>query len=193
MNGTNHDEWRWPIARTELRTGKPLAAERYVAEAIDFFGEDLGKKIAAEYPLDRCASPSEALAAAETDANFSCTAVRVDALLARHDVAVYGYEFNVPDAPMYMPKASFPYRAAHAVELQFIFPRFHGGSGTPHALNPAETALSKAMVGYWTRFAKRRPERPRSSGLAEVHRVRPDLAVAGPAAAKTAAPRFIQR
>ncbi len=32
-------------------------------------------------------------------------------------VPVYGYEFNDAKAPMYMPTASFPYGAAHTVEL----------------------------------------------------------------------------
>jgi para-nitrobenzyl esterase len=152
INGTNHDEWRWPAARVELRSGKPLAPGQYLAALTDFFG-DAGAKVESEYPLSRFGSPSEALAAAETDAYFSCTAVRNDATLSK-SAPVYGYEFNYSHAPMYMPSASFPYGAAHTVELQFIFPLFHGGSGTVHTLNSAESELASTMVRYWSNFAR---------------------------------------
>ena len=152
MNGTNHDEWRWPLARTELRVGKPLTVEQYPAEVVRFFG-DIGPKVVAEYAPSQFGSPSEALAAAETDAYFSCGALRNDHWLAQY-VPVYGYEFNDADAPMYMPSPSFPYGAAHTKELQFIFPLFHGGSGTQHPLTSSESELSRTMVHYWTDFAR---------------------------------------
>ncbi len=56
--------------------------------------------------------------------------------------------------PMYMPPVSFPYGAAHTTELQFIFPHFHGGSGTVHPLSVGETALAATMQTYWTNFAR---------------------------------------
>ena len=152
MNGTNHDEWRWPLARTELRTGKPLTVDQYPGELAKFFG-DAASRIATEYPASAFDSPSAALAAAETDAYFSCGAIRNNDWLA-HYVPVYGYEFDDANAPMYMPAVSFPYGSAHTKELQFIFPMFHGGSGTPHPLTPAESSLSLTMVRYWSNFAK---------------------------------------
>ncbi len=151
INGTNHDEWRWPAARAELRSGKPITVDRYAGELTNFFGE-AAPKVANEYPASRFNSPTEALAAAETDAYFSCGALRNDQWMA-HYVPVFGYEFNDSHAPMYMPTASFPYGAAHTIELQFIFPGFHGGRGTAHPLSAAESALSMTMVRYWSNFA----------------------------------------
>ena len=161
INGTNHDEWRWPVARTELRSGKPLQADQYRPALIDFFGPT-GTKVEAEYPLAKFKSPSEALAASQTDAYFACAALKSNESIARYR-PVYGYEFNYADAPMYMPKASFPYGAAHTVELQFIFPQFHGGSGTMHELSASEKELATTMRRYWTNFAKN--GNPNSAGL----------------------------
>jgi para-nitrobenzyl esterase len=152
INGTNHDEWRWPVARTELRSGKPMQAEQYRPALIDFFGTPAAQ-VGVQYPLAKFRSPSEALAASQTDAYFACSALKSNESIARY-APVYGYEFNYADAPMYMPKASFPYGAAHTVELQFIFPQFHGGSGTLHELSVPEKALGLTMRRYWTNFAK---------------------------------------
>lgn len=152
INGTNHDEWRWPIARTELRIGRPLSEDQYGEALRNFFG-DLASRIEAEYAPRSFGSPSQALAAAETDAYFSCGALRNNALMARH-APVYGYEFNARDTPMYMPAASFPYGAAHTQELQFLFPQFRGGSGVVRPLTPDQNALAVIMVRYWSNFAK---------------------------------------
>lgn len=161
INGTNHDEWRWPVARTELRTGRPLQPDQYRPALLDFFGT-IGSKVEAQYPLTKFKSPSEALAASQTDAYFACSALKSNESIARY-MPVYGYEFNYADAPMYMPKASFPYGAAHTVELQFIFPQFRGGSGTAHELSTSEKELGTTMRRYWTNFAN--SGNPNSAGL----------------------------
>ena len=44
--------------------------------------------------------------------------------------------------------------AYHTAELQYLFPLFHGGQGTPHPLNAEQERLSDEMVGYWTAFAR---------------------------------------
>jgi para-nitrobenzyl esterase len=58
----------------------------------------------------------------------------------------------------HLPAVSFPYGAAHASEIQYIFP-FASPSGlglnlpqTP--LNANQQQLSDKMVGYWTEFAE---------------------------------------
>jgi para-nitrobenzyl esterase len=44
--------------------------------------------------------------------------------------------------------------AAHTIDIQFLFPLWHGGElGVPHALNDAETKLSNELVAAWTNFA----------------------------------------
>jgi para-nitrobenzyl esterase len=69
-------------------------------------------------------------------------------------VRVYAYEFRDRTAPSYFPAVSYPMRAYHTAELQYLFPLFHGGQGTPHPLNAEQERLSDAMVGYWTAFAR---------------------------------------
>ena len=55
---------------------------------------------------------------------------------------------NAPE--LFLPPVSFPYGAAHASELQYLF-------GLPNAvpLSSAQQQLAAAMQGYWTNFAKR--------------------------------------
>jgi para-nitrobenzyl esterase len=48
---------------------------------------------------------------------------------------------------------SFPYNAAHTLDIQYLFPRFHGAQGTPRPLNAKQQNLSTDMISYWTNFA----------------------------------------
>src|SRR5690348_11195664 len=103
--------------------------------------------LAAKYPLSAYPSPSIALGALGTDIIFACNARRLAGLLSAH-VPTYQYEFNDPNAPMpFFPSVSFPTGAYHAAEIQYLF-----DSGT--ALDPAQRALSRTMVDYWTGFAR---------------------------------------
>ena len=44
--------------------------------------------------------------------------------------------------------------AAHTIDIQFLFPLYHGGPlGTPHPLNNKEEDLSDQLVAAWTNFA----------------------------------------
>jgi para-nitrobenzyl esterase len=164
LNGSNMDEWRWAIAFfAEIPTGKPLPPEFYpLALSWSFspsavlnqtltVGPD---RVLAEYPLARYNSPSEALGAAQTDGFMACPALKMDEWLSQF-VPTYGYEFTYRDAPIYLPKVSFPYGAAHTIELQFLFPGFRWGpESASHALNENEAMLSDRMVNYWTNFAR---------------------------------------
>lgn len=152
LAGNNRDEYNWFIALNELATGKPLGAEEYPTTLFKQYGEDKGQKIAAEYPLTRYASPSEALAAAQTSWFFVCPSYRAMRSIARH-APVYAYEFIDAQAPPAFKSVSFPYGAGHTLEIQYLFPRFHGARGTPRELTGAQARLSAEMIGYWTRFA----------------------------------------
>jgi para-nitrobenzyl esterase len=110
--------------------------------------------VLAEYPLSKYGSPSEAVAAAETDSFMACPTRQVSRWLSKY-APVYEYEFAYDKAPMYLPPVSFPYGAVHTVELQFLFPLFHWGPQTAsHPLNADEEKLSGSMLGYWSNFAK---------------------------------------
>ena len=115
----------------------------------------------ANYSVDgAAAAPGEAAAAIVTDSLFACTARTADQLLSKI-VPVWAYEFKDTKAPelFNLPTTAFPYGAAHASELQFIFnpnaffPNVDYQAPTdPFPLSPVEQGLSRDMVRYWTNF-----------------------------------------
>src|SRR5262249_36109893 len=158
VEGSNHDEWRLFVAQTEATTHMPLTAAGYIPALQATFGfsqafatfvppSPLG------YPPANYSSPGVALGAVGTDLVFSCNA-RISSRLLSQFVPTYQYEFNDPNAPMlFFPPVSFPTAAYHASELTYIFDLI----GTPipsPAFTVAQQALSDAMVGYWTQFAR---------------------------------------
>ncbi len=149
IEGSNHDEWRLFVAQTEAQTGVPLSAAAYIPAIAATLGIsiDAATALAAKYPLSAYPSPSVALGALGTDVIFACNARRLAGLLSAR-VPTYQYEFNDPNAPMpFFPSVSFPTGAYHAAEIQYLF-----DSGT--ALDPAQRALSRSMVNFWTTFAR---------------------------------------
>ena len=82
----------------------------------------------------------------------------------KNGVAVYVYEFMDKNAPQYFPPVSYPYGAAHTLEIRYVFQNYHGASGVLKPLNGEQQKLSDAMVKYWTNFA--RAGDPNGSGLA---------------------------
>ena len=151
IDGSNHDEWRLFVAESELE-GAPVTAANYqsmIASTLQVTPA-IAAVIAAQYPLSAYPSPSVALGAVGTDAIFACPALTVDNSVSKY-VPTFAYEFNDENAPeLFLPPVSFPYGAAHASELQYLF-------GLPSAvpLSSAQQQLSAAMQGYWTNFAKR--------------------------------------
>jgi para-nitrobenzyl esterase len=149
IEGSNHDEWRLFVAQSEVQSGVPLSAAAYIPAIAATLGVslDVATALAAKYPLSAYPSPSVALGAVGTDVIFACNSRRLAGLLSAH-VPTYQYEFNDPNAPMpFFPPVSFPTGAYHAAEIQYVF-----DSGT--ALDPAQRALSRSMVGFWTGFAR---------------------------------------
>jgi para-nitrobenzyl esterase len=155
INGTNHDEARFFVAANEL-AGQVLSAAQYPAAVLAAFGPQAGPLVLAQYPLTNYLNADEAVAAIETDFAFACPARLLDQALSRY-VPVFAYEFNDEDAPeILLPPVSFPYGAAHGSELQYFFP---AASLThlptpPPELRPDQRQLSRAMMRYWTQFAK---------------------------------------
>jgi para-nitrobenzyl esterase len=155
LEGANHDEWRLFVGLSDLATG-PLSAAAYPAAIQATLGipAALVPLFVAQYPLASFPSPDLALSALGTDAIFDCNARFVEQKLSQF-VPTFAYEFNDPDAPQrFVPPVSFPYAAAHASEIQYVF-------DLPVTVPaPAFTAdqqkLADAMVSYWTTFARTR-------------------------------------
>jgi len=154
INGSNHDEWRLFVALSEL-AGAPVTAANYQS----MIGSTLGVSsaiaavIAAQYPLSAFPSPSVALGAVGTDAIFACPALTVDTSVSKY-VPTFAYEFNDENAPQrFLPPVSFPYGAAHASEIQYLFDL--PTTAFPGVLTPAQQQLASSMKRYWTNFAKR--------------------------------------
>jgi para-nitrobenzyl esterase len=135
----------------EVNGAPPLTAEGY-AHDIASFGAAAIDKLTAQYPLAAYDSPSLADIAMQ-EGFKSCTARQLDRAWSRY-VPVYAYQFNDRTAPAYFPPLSYPMRAYHTSELQYLFVAFHGGQGTPHPLSAAQSRLSDEMIAYWTSFAR---------------------------------------
>lgn len=153
VNGTNHDEWRLFVAVSELE-GAPVTAANYQSMISTTLGVPAAAAavIAGQYPLSAYPSPAVALGAVGTDAIFACNAFAIDQSVSRF-VPTYGYEFNDETAPEpFLPPVSFPYGAAHASELPYVFNT--ASAPTPGGLNAAQLRLADTMQRYWTHFAR---------------------------------------
>jgi para-nitrobenzyl esterase len=154
IDGTNHDEWRLFVAESELE-GAPVTAANYQDMIASTLGVSatIAAAIAAQYPLSAYPSPSVALGAVGTDAIFACPALTVDNSVSKY-VPTYAYEFNDENAPeLFLPPVSFPYGAAHASELQYLFDL--PNATFPSALTAPQQQLAASMRQYWTNFASR--------------------------------------
>jgi para-nitrobenzyl esterase len=154
VDGTNKDEFRLFTAELfDLRSG-PITKQEYpvlvtaVLEAAGLQGD--ANEVLAQYPLSNYKSPDLAFSAFATDAAFCATTYITNSLLGVQ-TPTYAYEFADEKAPEdFLPPVSFPYAAAHASELQFIWDSFTR-KGKP--LSSIEHQLAGNMVGQWTTFA----------------------------------------
>jgi para-nitrobenzyl esterase len=146
LYGGNHDEETGQLAGGELAGVPPLTADAYPAALAEKFGTN-AEAVLAQYPLADFGSPSEALAAALTDHNWSRPTDDTRRLLARH-VPVYAYEFAERNTPWFpgFPQASFPVGASHMLELPYLF--------SVGYLTPApQQDLRHTMTDEWAHFA----------------------------------------
>ncbi len=154
INGTNHDEWRLFVAESEL-AGAPVTAANYQAMIASTLRVPTAAAalIAAQYPLSAYPSPAVALGTVGTDAIFACPALTADKSLSAY-VPTFAYEFSDQNAPeLFLPPVSFPYGAAHASEIQYLFSL--PTAAFPSALSPQQQHLAAAMKRSWTNFARR--------------------------------------
>ena len=151
--GTNHDEYRLFVAVFQF-LGQRVTAANYqsmIASTLSVSAA-IAAKVAAKYPLSRYPSPPVALGAVGTDAIFACHALTAEESLARY-VPTYAYEFNDENAPEpFLPPVGFPYGAAHASELPYLF----NPTSVTHAVpfSQAQQKLAAAMKQDWTNLAK---------------------------------------
>ena len=153
IQGSNHDEWRLFTALDfDLAIG-PIGNNEaaYEAALASLVGPG-APIVAAEYPLASFPSADLAFATAGTDVVFACPAYGADLAMSQF-VPLSTYEFNDENAPQdFLPPVTFPYGAAHASELQYLFDLPITVPRPP--LNAQQLQLSSSMQHYWTNFAK---------------------------------------
>jgi para-nitrobenzyl esterase len=154
INGTDYNEFNFFQAMIELAEGRVMRADDYAGLLALHFGA-AATRVAALYPLDRYPTPSDAISAAVGDSDITCSGGRrANRLVKSYVKDIYTYEFNVPDSPISWPTVSFPYQSAHTVELQYLFPLFHGGNGNVHELSEPQKRLAVQFVRYFAAFAR---------------------------------------
>jgi para-nitrobenzyl esterase len=146
--GTNRDEFTLFVAIQYLRKARDYTAAQYPDLLKDTFGPN-ADAVEAHYPLSNYASVPLAYSAAVTDGVFACASDRIAHVLAGSEPAVYGYEFNDPDAPApaAVRQLPFPMGASHSLELRYLF-----DIGNAPPFNPSQRALSDQMIDYWSQF-----------------------------------------
>jgi para-nitrobenzyl esterase len=169
IDGSNHDEYRLFVSENDffnLLEGNPggYTPAEYTA-LIDGLAGSFAPQVLAKYPLSAYPSPNYAAAAVGTDYAFSCSALLLDALLARH-TTVYAYEFNDIDPPNVLlpPDPYMTIADSHAIELDYLWPAFKNITLNigPAVFTPAQLSLSQGMQAAWTSFARYgRPLNPR--------------------------------
>ncbi len=138
--GSNEDE-------SALFVRDVADANAYATALANSVGPAVTQKILAQYPVSAYDSPLAAMIAATTDPRFTCTARKtVRALVAGQQKPVYRYFFtHTMDGGVLRLLGAF-----HGLDVFFVFGHLDTQNYRPSA---AETALSDAMIGYWSRFA----------------------------------------
>jgi para-nitrobenzyl esterase len=167
MGGNVQDEANFGIGITQYFANPqlPITAAQYVANVTaSYSGPEYPggpnypagtvDAVLAEYPAGSNPQATFDLVGTHPGA---CRNRHVDALWAAAGLAVYEYEFNDQSAPYYFPlMPGFTPLAAHTIDIQFLFPNWHGGVlglNHPATLSTDETRLSDQLVAAWTNFA----------------------------------------
>jgi para-nitrobenzyl esterase len=174
MNGTNHDEGNLIAGFMFDLSGAPLKKEDF-GKAVAIIGGFIPRvgypsasygAVSAIYDPGKYDAPGLAAAQVITDGVIACPALKSSRSIAAHNVPVYEYEMADTNAPSIVAgPISFPSRAGHFSELQYIFDLSSITiKGTP-PLSDAQKALGRQMRGYWAAFA--RFGNPNTAGLPE--------------------------
>lgn len=126
-----------------------LTADSYRPALETAFGDNAGA-VEAAYPLNAYPTPAAALSAVFSDYSWSCPTRAAARTLAAH-VPVFTYEFADPSTPAPVPyPPDLPTGSAHGAELTYLFDL----TPSPGPVAPTSTALSTAMLDYWTQFLR---------------------------------------
>ena len=182
--GSNQDESRFFVALAEHNSGHVVTADDYPKRLATAYSAN-AKAVETQYPLSAFASPSEALSAAQSD-KFVCPNLPAADAISKYS-PVFEYEFADRDAPTF-ETASFPYKAYHTAEIQYLFPGFKGVfKGPAPTLSKDQQRLAVQIKSYWATFARNGD--PNSSHTPAWPRYRKDqifsLSPSGPAIVKT--------
>ncbi len=170
LQGTNLDEGRLftPLFFGTVTTASPApsGSTSYadaLATLLPAATPDQLSAVASQYPPSNyesdgaAAAPGEAISAIVTNSLFACTALRSEDAISQY-VPLYAYEFRDQTAPeLFIPPTNYPYGAAHASELQYLFnPDLFFPNTTypfnPFPLNAEQRQLSRDMIRFWTNF-----------------------------------------
>jgi len=169
MGGNVQDEANFGISITEYFASPqvPITDAQYVTNVTaTYTGTEYSggptypagtvAQVLAQYPSNLMGlTPQEVFDLVGTHPG-ACRNVQVDRLWAKW-VPVYEYEFNDQSAPYYFPPLpGFKPLAAHTIDIQFLFPNWHGGVlgvNHPATLTAQESTLSDQLVAAWTNFA----------------------------------------
>lgn len=171
LGGSTKDEENFDLSGAEYFSGPPQ-----VALTADQYDARNSAAVKNAYPLSAYGNnPSLAQDRIGTDGQYGggkCIFLRMFKLMAKTNThPIYTYDFTYQNAPFYfpqMPNAASPTGhfqplAAHTIDIQFLFPGYHGGqlgvnldqtTGQPRELDGTEVHLSDQLVAAWTNFAK---------------------------------------
>jgi para-nitrobenzyl esterase len=150
IDGSNGEEFRLFTALDFDLVSGPITPATYPYAIAAEVGPAAAPLVLAQYPLGAYSTPDLANSAALTDGTFSCNALFLDRSLS-HYVPTFAYEFSDVNAPeLFLPPVLFPYEAAHASELQYLFTV---SASFSEPLSAQQMRLSNSMVQFWTNFA----------------------------------------
>jgi para-nitrobenzyl esterase len=159
INGNVADEEDFGLAITEYfsKPRQPPTGPQYMSYVANTYASPpypagTANKVLALYPLSSYPTPQIAWDRAGTDPGI-CAQMALNMVLAPQ-IPVYAYNFDDQTPPFYFPRMpGFVPLAYHTSDIQFLFPMYHGGQGTPHLLNAQQDKLSNELVSAWTKFA----------------------------------------
>jgi para-nitrobenzyl esterase len=142
--GVNRDEG-WTFVQRSF-PGE-LTIEQYQAAVTNEFGSD-ASSVLNVYEPSAFPSPKEALARVAGDVEYVCEARRTARSIERTKTSVFLYSFEREVLPVALD------HVVHGLEVNFVFGNSFGPPLFPsYVLNADDIALSRAMAGYWSRFA----------------------------------------